>query len=477
MKIAIIGAGFAGLSAAWDLAGAGHEVVVIDPLDRPGGLAAGFRADGWAWPLENYYHHLFLSDRYIYRLAEEIGFQGKIVPHRPVSASFIDGRSLALDGVLPILRFDKIPFLDRVRMGAVGAWLKITRDWRALESITAETWLRRWMGSRAYEVVWKPLLIGKFGQDHHRDVPMSWLWARLHARTFRLGYPEGGFQAFADALQRAVESRGARVRLSTTARRIEAAVGGGIEIDIAGVGSESDGNGGSDGGSGAEGSAIGRSDGGREVDGIGGGVETYDRVIVTAGPSVLARLAPGLDAKYLARLAVLESMGAVVAVLALRRSLLTDGTYWLNMDTRDFPFLAVVEHTNLIDRGHYGGDHLVYVGHYLKPDHRYFDLPPDEIVAEWLPALTRINPDFDPSWVRESWVHSTRYAQPVVPLGFSEHVPPIRTPMPGLYFASMSQVYPWDRGTNFAVEIGRRAAAELLRGEDPDADRSPAPAR
>jgi hypothetical protein len=35
----------------------------------------------------------------------------------------------------------------------------------------------------------------------------------------------------------------------------------------------------------------------------------------------------------------------------------------------------------------------------------------------------------------------------------------LRTPIPNLYFSSMSQVYPWDRGTNFAVAIGRKAAA------------------
>jgi len=47
-------------------------------------------------------------------------------------------------------------------------------------------------------------------------------------------------------------------------------------------------------------------------------------------------------------------------------------------------------------------------------------------------------------------------------LDHSQRIPPIKTPIDGLYFASMSQVYPWDRGTNFAVEIGRRAACMIL---------------
>ena len=44
-------------------------------------------------------------------------------------------------------------------------------------------------------------------------------------------------------------------------------------------------------------------------------------------------------------------------------------------------------------------------------------------------------------------------------MNHSKNIPPVRTPVRGLYFASMSQVYPWDRGTNFAVEIGQRAAS------------------
>lgn len=432
MKIAVIGAGFAGLSAAYDLAGAGHEVTVLDANDRPGGLAAGFQDPSWDWPLEHFYHHIFLSDEAILGLAEEIGFRERIMALRPVSASFIEGEAMALDGVLPILRFGAIPFPDRVRMGAVGAWLKLTGNWRALETVTAHDWLLRWMGPRAYAVVWEPLLIGKFGEGHYREVPMSWLWARIHARTFKLGYMEGGFQAFADALRDAVAERGAEVRLG---RRVES-VRTGAET---------------------QGGLLLTSDEGEE---------RFDRVIFTSGPHLLARLTPELPEDYLAGLRSLDYLGAVVATLALDRSLLTDGTYWLNMDKRDFPFLAVVEHTNLLDRAHYGGDHLLYVGDYLEPDHPFVrgEGGDEAVLDAWLPALSRIRPDFDPSWVRASWVHRAAYAQPVVPRGFSSQVPPLATPIPGLYLASMSQVYPWDRGTNFAVEIGRRVAEEILAG-------------
>ncbi|HEU5089173.1 MAG TPA: FAD-dependent oxidoreductase, partial [Roseiflexaceae bacterium] len=161
----------------------------------------------------------------------------------------------------------------------------------------------------------------------------------------------------------------------------------------------------------------------------------------------------------------LDSMGAVVMTLALREQLLTDGTYWLMPPKTEFPFLALVEHTNFVDPKHYGGDRLVYCGDYLEPSHEYFRLSPEELLDRFVPALQRINPRFDRSWIRAFWLHREPYAQPIVRLGHSANIPTLQTPLPGLYWASMSQVYPWDRGTNFAVEIGRRVAREVLNSQ------------
>jgi protoporphyrinogen oxidase len=420
VKIAVLGAGFAGLAAAYDLARAGHEVTVLDAAERPGGLAAGFKDERWDWPIEHFYHHLFTSDADILGLAREIGFGDAILTRRPVTAQWFRGRAYALDGVGPVLAFPGMPFVDRVRMGLAVAWLKVTRNWRALETVTAADWVRRWMGQPAYTSIWEPLLLGKFGA-YSPDIPMSWLWARLHKRSQHLIYFAGGFQAFADQLAQAVTTAGADLRLGQGVSAIRSLADGRLGVTAA------------------------------------AGEENYDRVIVTTAPHVLARLAPELPPEYLAALHGLPYLGAIVAVLALDRPLL-DKVYWLSMDKREFPFLACVEHTNFMDAAHYGGERLVYVGDYLPPDHRYFGLTDAQLLEEWLPPLARLNPAFDRSWVRQAWVHRAAYAQPVPARGFSAHIPDLATPIPGLFLASMSQVYPWDRGTNYAVEIGRRAA-------------------
>ena len=92
LKIGIIGAGIAGMSAAWDLARAGHEVHIFEGADRVGGLAAGFKDDGWDWYLEKYYHHWFEGDKHILGLIDEIGHSDKILFPRPKTSYWLDGK-------------------------------------------------------------------------------------------------------------------------------------------------------------------------------------------------------------------------------------------------------------------------------------------------------------------------------------------------------------------------------------------------
>jgi protoporphyrinogen oxidase len=448
MNIAIVGAGAGGLAAAYDLALAGHRVVTFEAGKQIGGLAAGFKEPGWDWSVEQYYHHWFASDRAILGLIAELGWSDRVLFPWPVTAAFHNGRFYPLDGPLSALfggaawldrlpgagmlerglnlfRFPAVTWPDRVRYGLAGLYLTLSPTWEHLEKITAHTWLQRWMGRHVYEVLWEPLLVSKFG-THYQQVNMAWFWARVKARTPRLGTFRGGFQAFLEALAERVRALGVNVRLQAPVDSIDLRADGGLQLHV----------------------------GGEEHD--------FDQCLVTTSPALLARLAPGLPPDYLERLLALRSMGAVNLVLALKHTLSEQGVYWHNLvKSAGFPFLALVEHTNFVSPEFFGGDHIVYCGDYLEPDHEYMSMTQDALLQRFLPSLSRVNPHFTPDWIRQAWLFRTAYAQPIPLLNHSHAIPDLRTPLPGLWFASMSQVYPWDRGTNYAVDIARRAARRM----------------
>lgn len=425
MDIAIIGAGVTGLAAAYDLTRAGHRVTVYEARPYAGGLAAGFSDERWEWPLERFYHHWFASDREAIGLIRELGAADRLFFPRPTTSVYYGGKIYPFDSPLRVLRFSPIPLVDRLRVGMVTLYLRLLRDWRPLEGVTAAEWTRRAVGPRAYEVLWKPLLISKFGEDAYREVNMAWFWARLYKRTPRLGYFVGGFQGFVDLLVERVQAQGGRVLLNVPVRQVRP-VEGGLALSFP------------------------------------GGETVHQRVIATCSPHTFCDIVPDLPADYVSRLRALRHMGAVVLVLALKRPLVR-GHYWINLPKGNgFPFMGLVEHTNYISPQHYGGDHLVYCGEYLPPDHPRMRMSKEELLEEYLPGLIRINPDFRPDWIRAFWAFSEPYAQPIPTLYHSRNIPPLETPIRGLWMANMSQVYPWDRGTNYAVELGRRVARRIL---------------
>jgi protoporphyrinogen oxidase len=428
-RIAILGAGIGGMAAAYDLARLGHTVEVFEAADYTGGLASGFREPGWDWSVEKFYHHWFQTDRHILNLIEELGWSERVHFPRPYTVLYYQGKFYPFDSIPAALLFPGLGWgLNKIRFGLVGLTLRLSRNWQSLERSTVDDWMRRWAGDQVYEMMWEPLMVGKFSERYARQVNMAWMWARLKARTTRLGTFTGGFQAFADAFAQRLEEMGVHIHLSAPVERIEPDPDGKLSLHVM------------------------------------GGNQEYDQCLVTTSPALLARLAPALPPDYLRGLLELKSMGAVVMVLALKERLSEEGFYWFNLPkSAGFPFLALVEHTNFVSPEHFGGEHILYAGDYLEPEHEYFRLSQDELLERFLPAFSRINPRFTPDWIRKTWLFRTPYAQPVPLVNHSHNIPSIQTPIPGLYFASMSQVYPWDRGTNFAVEIGRKAAGMMIQ--------------
>jgi protoporphyrinogen oxidase len=264
--------------------------------------------------------------------------------------------------------------------------------------------------------------MSKFG-DRYADIVMSWFWARIHMRSTSLGYLRGGFQQLYNRLVEAIEERGGETYFSTAVKRVTSRPGGGFVIE-------------------ADGRTV-------EV----------DRVVSTLPTRLTVQLIPQLGESYAQSYGSVESLGAQCLIIALDRPL-TD-IYWLSINEPDFPFMALVEHTNYMPPEDYGGRHLVYLGNYLPMDHPLFRMSEEEVLTQFVPALQRINPSFTPSWLTEHWLFRAPFAQPIVTVGYPDRLPPHETPVPNLYLANMSQVYPQDRGQNYSIAMANRLVESL----------------
>jgi protoporphyrinogen oxidase len=424
---AVLGGGALGLTMAYRLALAGERVVVMEREGEAGGLAAGFPVGDGGVYLEKFYHHLFRSDTAAIALIEELGLKSSLYWGKPNSSLLYRGTPYQLAGtVSSILGITPLPLLDRLRLGAAGAFLKALPDPGILEGQTAAAWLRRWMGGRAYQLVWEPQLRGKFGA-YAEEIAMPWMWARIHCRTNALGYLKGGFQRLYEALVSAIELHGGEVRLRTEVKSVRPAGDGALRL----ISSAGD--------------------------------ERYSRVVSTLASRLTFKIAPDLPPDFQKRYDWGAAYGAHCLVLALDRSLLKD-IYWLSVADSEFPFVAVVEHTNYLPASDYGGRHLVYLGSYLPMDHPILRASAEEVLDRYLPYVSRLNADFSPHWIREKWNFAASYAQPIVTTDFRAHIPPHETPIPNFYIANMFQVYPQDRGQNYSILLANKLAEKLVRG-------------
>ncbi|HEU0072721.1 MAG TPA: NAD(P)/FAD-dependent oxidoreductase [Dehalococcoidia bacterium] len=427
MKTIVVGGGVAGLTAAYRLLQGGHEVTLLEAGPELGGLVRTFDAGGE--PLECFYHHIFTTDTVIIDLINELGLGDRLVWHDSKVGFFHGGKIWPFVTPMDLLRFKPLPLIDRVRLGLTGLYLRRQKKWAGYEKITAWQWIKRYAGQRVLDVVWGPLLRGKFA-DQAEEVAMAWLWSKISLRFSsrksgvvskeQLGYMMGSFGVYIHELEKRIRA-GATVETAAPVKQITV----------------SDGR--------ADGVVL---EDGRRIE--------ADAVIACVPSERFLPISPPLGAEYERRVSAARWQWALCYVIALKESLTP--IYWLNVGDPDTPFIAVIEHTNFIEKERYGGLNLVYLSNYLTPNHPWFSLSDEELDDLYLPHLTKLNPGFNRDWIVDRWVFKGPNAQPVIRRDYRDDLPDHRTPVAGLYLANMQQIYPEDRGQNYSIRMGDQVA-------------------
>ena len=422
MKIGIIGAGFSGLSAGYYLQKRGHSVTIFEKDSYPGGLAVGFKNKEWKWSLEKHYHHWFTNDKYILNLASEIKYP--VITKRPKTSIYLGGQTIRLDSPMDVLFFSPLSLPNRIRMGATLAFFKYNPFWKPLEKFNASEVLPKLMGKKPYQLIWEPLFINKFG-TYKNNISLAWFWARITKRTPSLSYPKGGYLDFALALSKKITQRKGKFFYKVAVKTLEQ---NGTKIKVS----------------------------------YNNTSEIFDKVIVTLPSFSFLQITKGLPEAYKKNLLKLKGLGAINLIMKLKEPFLTDNTYWLNICKKNAKIMSIVEHTNFINKKYYNNEHVIFLGNYLPSNHRYMKMSAPELLNEYDSLLREIKPNYKKSLLGLE-IFKAPFAQPIIPLNYSKKVPKVETPIKNLYLTNMQQVYPWDRGTNYAVGLGKKIAQKIAK--------------
>jgi protoporphyrinogen oxidase len=436
--VVIVGGGFTGLSAAYEIAKAGQKVVVLEKESVVGGLASGFMVGEFT--LERFYHHWFTNDLHVMDLIKDVGRESEVV-YRPTRTGMYYANTIfRLSTPLDLLKFKALKMADRVRLGLLALRARRIKDWQAIEHMTARDWLIKMGGPEVFRVVWEPLLVGKFGR-YADKVGAVWFWKKLALRGGSrdkegrevLAYYRGGFSELAEALKRKLEEMGVEVRVNAGVT--------GLDVD------------------------------GGQVTAVHterGAIPARAVLLTQALPLIADLMERHADSAYVASLRRIDYLANICLVLEMDRSL--SETYWLNVNDPSFPFVGVIEHTNFEPPESYGGRHIVFLSKYLPEGDALYRMKDEDVLDFAVPHLQRMFPDFRREWVTNHHVWRARFSQPIAEPGYSKLIPAEETPFDNVRITSMAQIYPEDRGTNYAIREGRRVGKLLAQSFKPAAE-------
>ena len=425
LDIGIIGGGITGLTLGYYLSKKGHRPVIFEKDSELGGLISAFELYGAR--LEKYYHHIFASDKHTLELIKDLGLSEKIDWLESSIGLFYKGKTYSFSAPLDLLRFPHLSLISKLRAGLGTIYLQRYKNWEKLKDKRAPDWIKKYLGKEVWQTIWQPLFQGKFNK-YYQDIAMSWFWARIHSRSAakfrgkeRLGYPKNSYQEIINRLSDEIIRNKGEIFINQPVEKL--VLDKESKVNLISKGKTHD----------------------------------LDLIISTIAPPLLSSLLPNESKEFKKQLSEIIYLGNISAIFVLKEKL-TD-YYWTNILDNNFPFAGIIEHTNLVNSSKYQNKHIVYISHYASLDSEYFNFNHKELINRYSVFLKKVNPKIK---TEDAVVFKEAYAQPVVTTSYPYRLLQFKTPVKNLYQLSMAQIFPDDRGVNFAIREAKKLVNLLI---------------
>ena len=424
-RAAVIGAGPMGLAAAHELGRRGYRVVVFEADDRIGGMSAAFDFDGLQ--LERYYHFICRPDQPLFDVLAEFGLIDRLRWRSTEMGFFYNGKLYDWGRPDCLLRFPHLGMVDKLRYAAHVMYTKSVRDWTALDRVEATTWLRKWVGERAYQVLWHKLFALKFF-EHYDKLSAAWIGTRIKRVALsrkslfqeELGYLDGGSQVLLDAYRQRIEAVGGEFRLRSPVQRV--AVEGGRVRGVV----------------------------------VRDELHPAEVVLSTIPLKYVPRIAPDLTEDERQRIAAIENIGVVCVLFKLSKPLTK--YFWMNTNDVRIEVPGMIEYSNLNPLP----AHVLYVPYYMPKSHPKWSWDSAQFIEEAKRYVKMVQPSWDERTLLATHASRYEFAQTVCPPGFSRALPPMQTSVKGFAIADTSYYYPEDRSISESVRVGKDVSRVVL---------------
>jgi len=425
---AIVGSGPMGLMTAMELLKKGHQVDVYERDDRIGGMSAEFDFDGTR--IERYYHFICKTDFPLFKLLEELKLTDRLHWTDTKMGYYYQGTLHKWGTPFALLGFPHLGLVDKVRYALHVMHTKGISDWNALDKQNARDWITRWIGPKAYKVMWEKAFALKFF-EYQNALSASWIGTRIKRVALSrrnlfnesMGFLDGGSAVLLERMAAEVTRLGGRILLSQPIEEVAS-----VDDKVTGV---------------------------RTRDGH----HAYDGVVSTAPIQYVPAMVPGLPKTFSDQVAAIENIPVACVILKLSEPI--SENFWMNISDDRISIPGLIEYSNL-NPSRAPGEHIVYAPYYMPKTHPKWQWSNQQLIDEVIGYLPMINPDFKPKWIRASHCHRYEYAQTICPPGFQDILPPMKTPLRGFYMADTAYYYPEDRSINESISVGSKIARTAL---------------